>query len=114
MVRIILSSPFNAKNSVCTGTKIRSLAAKALTKDTPTVGYADAQLMLKELENVQVVGRLVVDLNALELGIDEANLDLEDADALYVPAKNQTVSVMGQVQHPSTHRFKEVVTFEQF
>ena len=92
----------------------REIAAKALTKDTPTVGYADAQLMLKELENVQVVGRLVVDLNALELGIDEANLDLEDADALYVPAKNQTVSVMGQVQHPSTHRFKEGVTFEQY
>ena len=92
----------------------REIAAKALTKDTPTVGYADAQLMLKELENVEVVGRLVVDLNAIELGIDEANLDLEDADALYVPSKNQTVSVMGQVQHPSTHRFKAGLTFDQY
>ncbi|MGI2168938.1 SLBB domain-containing protein [Shewanella sp. MF05960] len=92
----------------------REIAAKALTKDTPTVGYADAQLMLKELENVQVAGRLIVDLNAIALNIDEANLDLEDGDALYVPPKNQTVSVMGQVQHPSTHRFKDGVTFDQY
>ncbi|UAL42651.1 SLBB domain-containing protein [Shewanella inventionis] len=92
----------------------REIAAKALTKDTPTVGYADAQLMLKELENVEVAGRLVVDLTALELGIDEANLDLEDADALYIPAKNQTVSIMGQVQHPSTHRYKEGITYDQY
>ncbi|WP_351019017.1 SLBB domain-containing protein [Shewanella sp. AC91-MNA-CIBAN-0169] len=92
----------------------REIAAKALTKDTPTVGYADAQLMLKELENVKVAGRLVVDLNAIALNIDEANLDLEDGDALYIPPKNQTVSVMGQVQHPSTHRFKDGVTFDQY
>ncbi|GGP57939.1 sugar transporter [Shewanella algicola] len=92
----------------------RDIAAKALTNDSPTVGYADAQLMLKELENIQVAGRLVVDLNALSLGIDEANLDLESEDALYIPPKNQTVSVMGQVQHPSTHRYKEGVTFDQY
>nr|WP_283165795.1 SLBB domain-containing protein [Shewanella litorisediminis] len=92
----------------------REIAAKALTKDTPTVGYADAQNMLKELENVQVLGRLVVDINAIQLGIEEADLKLEDGDALYIPAQNQTVSVMGQVQHPSTHRYKRGFTFDQY
>ncbi|ABM00470.1 SLBB domain-containing protein [Shewanella amazonensis] len=92
----------------------REIAAKALTKDTPTVGYADAQNMLKELENVEVLGRLVVDINAIQLGIDEADLKLEDGDALFIPAQNQTVSVMGQVQHPSTHRYKKGFTFDQY
>ncbi|MCW1251238.1 SLBB domain-containing protein, partial [Shewanella baltica] len=92
----------------------REIAAKALTKDTPTIGYNDAQLMLNQLENVKTVGRLVVDINAIELGIDSANLTLEDADALYIPPINQTVSVMGQVQHPSTHRYKQGLTFEQY
>ncbi|MBB1440680.1 SLBB domain-containing protein [Shewanella sp. SG41-4] len=92
----------------------REIASKALTKDTPTVGYADAQLMLKELENIQVVGRLTIDLTALELGIDEANLTLEDGDILYLPQNNQTVSIMGQVQHPSTHRFKDGTTYNQY
>ncbi|MGI2039043.1 SLBB domain-containing protein [Shewanella frigidimarina] len=92
----------------------RDIASKALTQDGPTVGYADSQLMLKELENVQVAGRLIIDLNALALGIDEANLDLENDDALYIPSTKQTITVMGQVQHPSTHRFKDGVTFEQY
>lgn len=92
----------------------REIASKALTKDTPVIGYADAQLMLKELENVKVVGRLVIDLTAIQLGIKEANIDLEDKDELYIPHKNQTVSVMGQVQHPSTHRFKKGVSYEQY
>lgn len=92
----------------------REIAAKALTKDTPTIGYNDAQMMLNQLENVKTVGRLVVDVNAIELGIESADLMLEDSDALYVPAINQTVSVMGQVQHPSTHRFKTGLTFEQY
>lgn len=92
----------------------REIAAKALTKDTPTIGYNDAQLMLNQLENVKTVGRLVVDINAIQLGIDSANLMLEDEDALYIPATNQTVSVMGQVQHPSTHRYKQGLTFDQY
>ncbi|MEZ9368097.1 SLBB domain-containing protein [Shewanella sp. 10N.286.51.B2] len=92
----------------------REISAKALTKDTPMIGFADAQLMLKELENVEVVGRLVIDLNAISLGIEEANLELEDADVLYVPPHNQTVSVMGQVQHPSTHRYKAGYTYSQY
>lgn len=92
----------------------REIAAKALTKDTPTMGYNDTQQMLNELENVKTVGRLVVDISAIELGIDSANLTLEDADALYIPPTNQTVSVMGQVQHPSTHRYKQGLTFEQY
>ncbi|WP_028765182.1 SLBB domain-containing protein [Shewanella colwelliana] len=92
----------------------REIAAKALTKDTPTVGYADAQLMLNELDNVKVMGRLVIDLNALNLGVEEANLDLEDKDVLYIPAQNQVVSVMGQVQHPSSHRYKPGTTLEQY
>jgi len=92
----------------------REIAAKALTKDTPTIGYNDTQMMLNQLENVKTVGRLVVDINAIELGIESANLTLEDADALYIPPINQTVSVMGQVQHPTTHRYKQGLTFEQY
>ncbi|MEZ9140975.1 SLBB domain-containing protein [Shewanella sp. 10N.286.52.E4] len=92
----------------------REIAAKALTKDGGVLNYNDAQLMLKELENVEVVGRLVVDITAIQLGIEDADLDLESADKLYIPAKNQTVSVMGQVQHPSTHRYKKGITFSQY
>ncbi|CSC47418.1 Uncharacterised protein [Vibrio cholerae] len=37
-VRTIRSRPFIARNSVCTGIRIRSLAANALTIITPKIG----------------------------------------------------------------------------
>jgi polysaccharide biosynthesis/export protein len=92
----------------------RDIASRGVSKDGLQVNYADAQMMLQDLENIKAVGRLVVDLSALNLGIEEADLQLEDADVLYVPAVKQTVAVMGEVQHPSTHRFKAGLTLDDY
>lgn len=92
----------------------RDIASRGISKDGIQVNYADAQMMLTDLENIKAVGRLVVDLNAISLGIDEADLQLEDADVLYIPAIKQTIAVMGEVQHPSTHRFKSGYTLDQY
>lgn len=92
----------------------RDLATRGVSKDGTVVNYADAQLMLADLENIKAVGRLVVDLSAISLGIEQANLQLEDADILYVPSTKQTLAVMGEVQNPATHRFKDGLTVEQY
>ncbi|GGQ09569.1 SLBB domain-containing protein [Shewanella litoralis] len=92
----------------------RDIASRGISKDGIQVNYADAQMMLTDLENIKAVGRLVVDLNAISLGIDEADLQLENADVLYIPSIKQTIAVMGEVQHPSTHRFKTGYTLEQY
>jgi len=92
----------------------RDIATRGISKDGTVVNYADAQLMLTDLENIKAVGRLVVDLPAISLGITQADLQLEDADILYVPSTKQTIAVMGEVQHPATHRFKEGLTIDQY
>jgi protein involved in polysaccharide export with SLBB domain len=92
----------------------REIAAKSLTAETQNVSFSEAQQMLKQLENMPVVGRLVVDLNAISVGVESADVTLEDKDTLYIPHKNQIVSVMGQVQHPASHRYKPGVTLEQY
>ncbi|MCH1931731.1 SLBB domain-containing protein [Shewanella sp. A25] len=92
----------------------RDIASRGVSKDGTTVNYADAQLMLADLENIKAVGRLVVDLPAISLGIKQADLQLEDDDILYVPSTKQTIAVMGEVQHPATHRFKEGLTIDQY
>lgn len=92
----------------------RDIATRGISKDGSVVNYADAQLMLADLENIKAVGRLVVDLSAISLGIKQADLQLEDADVLYVPSTKQTIAVMGEVQHPATHRFKEGLTIDQY
>nr|WP_211164377.1 SLBB domain-containing protein [Shewanella salipaludis] len=92
----------------------RDIATRGVSKDGNVVNYADAQLMLADLENIQAVGRLVVDLPAISVGIEQANIQLENADILYVPSTKQTISVMGEVQHPATHRFKQGLTLDQY
>ncbi len=92
----------------------RDIATRGVSKDGNVVNYTDAKLMLDDLENIKAVGRLVVDLSAISIGIEQADLQLEDQDILYVPATKQTISVMGEVQHAATHRYKEGLTFEQY
>ncbi|MEZ8186027.1 SLBB domain-containing protein [Shewanella sp. 5S214] len=92
----------------------RDIATRGVSKDGLSINYSEAQLMLTDLENIKAVGRLVIDLNALELGIKEADVQLEDSDVLYVPTIKQTVAVMGEVQHPSTHRFKDGLTLGDY
>jgi polysaccharide export outer membrane protein len=92
----------------------RDIATRGVSKDGLSISYSDAQLMLTDLENIKAVGRLVIDLNALKLGIKEADVQLEDSDVLYVPTIKQTVAVMGEVQHPSTHRFKDGLTLDDY
>ncbi|KVX03503.1 SLBB domain-containing protein [Shewanella frigidimarina] len=92
----------------------RDLATRGVSKDGTTINYTEAQLMLSDLEGIKAVGRLVVDLNAIKLGIAEADLQLEDNDVLYVPTIKQTVAVMGEVQNPSTQRFKKGLTLDDY
>lgn len=92
----------------------RDIATRGVSKDGDVVNYADAQLMLTDLENIEAVGRLVVDLSAISVGIKQADLQLEDQDVLYVPSTKQTIAVMGEVQHAATHRFKEGLTLDQY
>lgn len=92
----------------------REIAAKALTKDGGSIAFSEAQLMLTQLEKVQVVGRLAIDLKAIVNGDNQADITLEGDDELYIPARNQTVSVMGQVQYPSTHRYVADESFDDY
>ena len=92
----------------------RDIATRGVSKDGNVVNYADAQLMLADLENIRAVGRLVVDLSAISIGIEQADLQLEDSDVLYIPSTKQTIAVMGEVQHAATHRYKQGLTLDQY
>ncbi|QLE86123.1 sugar transporter [Shewanella sp. Scap07] len=92
----------------------RDIATRGVSKDGDVVNYSDAQLMLTDLENIEAVGRLVVDLSAISVGIEKADLQLEDSDVLYVPSTKQTIAVMGEVQYAATHRFKDGLTIDQY
>ncbi|MCL1093792.1 SLBB domain-containing protein [Shewanella kaireitica] len=92
----------------------RDIATRGVSKDGNVINYSDAQMMLTDLETIKAVGRLVVDLSAISVGVNQADLQLEDKDVLYIPSTKQTIAVMGEVQHAATHRFKEGQTVDQY
>ncbi|NRA61547.1 MAG: SLBB domain-containing protein [Psychrobium sp.] len=86
------------------------LASKGLTDASNTISFAEASLILKELENLTVVGRMI-------LALDEArcaDLTIENGDMLFIPIAQQTITVVGEVQHASTHFFKKNLSLEQY
>lgn len=77
------------------------------------VSFSEASLMLKELENIDPVGRMVVSLSS---GAERSHDDLliENGDMLLIPTKKQTVTVVGEVQHASTHFFENENSFDEY
>ncbi|WP_448552104.1 SLBB domain-containing protein [Thalassotalea montiporae] len=82
------------------------IASKSLSqKDAQNIDYQQAKLLLADLTKVQPVGRLVVDLPTMQRD-KELDILLEDGDVLYVPTKQNSVNVVGQVQVATSHLYR--------
>ncbi|WKE66781.1 SLBB domain-containing protein [Gallaecimonas kandeliae] len=90
------------------------VATRALSAERAQVGYQDAMAMIGELQKVQPLGRLVIDLPDILAGDANADMQVEDGDILYVPRKTDTISVVGEVQHAASHRFKADMTVDDY
>lgn len=90
------------------------IAAKALTADGPALPVADAGAMLSELEQQKPVGRLVIDLDSIIAGSPHHSIRVQDGDMLSIPRINNTVAILGEVQHPSSHRFDPAMSLNDY
>ena len=91
------------------------IASKSLaqSKSSQMVDYSQAKVLLADLTKVKPVGRLVVDLPDVK---ENSNNDvlLENGDVLYVPTKQNSVNVIGQVQVAASHLFKSGLSVEDY
>jgi len=90
------------------------VAAKGLSGDGSNVSFAEASLMLKELENLKAVGRMVIELEHQDNAKNNSSLAIEDGDQLFIPSQKQIVTVVGEVQHASTHFYNEGLDIEEY
>ena len=82
------------------------IASKSLSqKDAQNIDYQQAKMLLADLTKVQPVGRLVVDLPTMQRN-EELDILLENGDVLYVPTKQNSVNVVGQVQVATSHLYR--------
>jgi len=83
------------------------IASKSLSsRDGQSIDYEQAKLLLADLTKVTPVGRLVVDIPGIVADSD-VDVLLEDGDVLYVPSKQNSVNVVGQVQVATSHIYRK-------
>lgn len=92
----------------------RDLAALSLQQaqsETPggtTQAMAAGQALLADLKATQAVGRLVIDLDEVMTATPGSSADLvvRDGDRLVIPRLTQEVTVIGEVQSPTSHLYR--------
>lgn len=73
------------------------------SEDVQALSSDEAKRLKDRLTNTDAVGRLVIDLPTLLAGEETLDLALNAGDALYVPKISQSVTVLGEVQFPTSH-----------
>ncbi|EGN74601.1 periplasmic protein involved in polysaccharide export [Idiomarina sp. A28L] len=84
----------------------QEMASISLTEGGVT-NYGELNQLLNDLSGAEPVGRLVVDLAQILSGDRSRDIELRDGDRLVVPGQRRTVSIIGEVQMPSTYRYDE-------
>lgn len=90
------------------------IATRFLSVETGGTTAQDALLMIQELEKVIPVGRLVVNIDQIAARNTEFDLVVEDGDELFIPRQNRSVSVVGEVQHASSHRYDATLNVSDY
>jgi protein involved in polysaccharide export with SLBB domain len=100
----------------------RDLAVLALQGAQSSTGGGNLQALsvgeglLAELQGSRAVGRLVIDLNqvlAAPPGGDQ-DIVLKNGDRLLVPKQNQEVTVIGEVQNATSHRYSAQLSRDDY
>ncbi|TVZ38703.1 protein involved in polysaccharide export with SLBB domain [Alteromonadaceae bacterium 2753L.S.0a.02] len=74
----------------------------------------EAEQILRNLEGVKALGRMVIDLPAIMDSPDTLDFQLVDGDTLDVPRYKPSVTVVGEVQFPTSHFFDKKLTVDDY
>jgi protein involved in polysaccharide export with SLBB domain len=102
---------------------LAALSLEALTTSaaTSTGGGASAgqalaigQQLIEQLRNTKPVGRLVVNIDAVLKGGAGADVLLRAGDELLIPKKTQEITVLGEVQSPTSYLYHAGLTRDDY
>jgi protein involved in polysaccharide export with SLBB domain len=82
------------------------LTSLSLSDQGASDALSTGQSLLTQLRTAEATGRLVIRLDALIAGNVENDILLQDGDELLVPEFRQEVTVIGEVQYPTSHTFE--------
>lgn len=77
------------------------------------VAVEDAEELLQSLNEVRPLGRMVIDLTST-LENKNTPIELKSGDKLRIPRKKQAVTVVGEVQFPTSHMYDSKLDVKQY
>lgn len=96
----------------------RDIATRTLSQEGTFISFDDASKVLQQLEDLEPVGRMVINLASLQKNYDPTKLgnglNLNDGDQLFIPKQKQIVTVVGEVQHASSHFYKNQLDVDDY
>jgi protein involved in polysaccharide export with SLBB domain len=74
------------------------------------------QQLMGQLRDTKPVGRLVIDVDRVLRGPADApdNVVVRDGDRLMIPKKTQEITILGEVQSPTSHVFEKGLTRDEY
>ncbi len=82
------------------------LAAMSLSDPNYSSAVSTGQTLISQLRSAEPTGRMVIRLDKLIAGDTSADIQLRDGDQLMVPQYRQEVTVLGEVQYPTSHVYR--------
>jgi polysaccharide export outer membrane protein len=73
----------------------------------------DSEDLLNALSNTEAIGRLVIKMEGIMNGSTD-DIQLKDGDFLTIPGYRQEISVLGEVQHATSHIFTKGWTLDDY
>ena len=79
-------------------------------------GLAVGQQLMNQLRDTKPVGRLVINVDRVIKGPPGGSEDvmLRDGDKLLIPKKTQEITILGEVQSPTSHVFEAGLTRDEY
>ncbi|XOZ33309.1 SLBB domain-containing protein [Halomonadaceae bacterium KBTZ08] len=77
-------------------------------------GQQQTRELLDRISEARAVGRMVIDLERALHDPDYQSIRLQDGDSLTVPEQPQSVSVLGEVQFPTSHLHEPSLTLNDY
>ena len=93
---------------------LATLSLSPTSGETAKSANSVAQSLLTRLQNSKSVGRLVIDIEE-QLGLSKnSQIVLRDGDKIHIPMIPSEVSILGEVQFPTSHLFNSSLSVDDY
>lgn len=79
-----------------------------------SVDEREAERIIENIEEIQALGRMVIDLSTIIDKPQTHDFSLEDGDVLEIPRYKASVTVVGEVQYPTSHFFDSKLSVHDY